>query len=50
MMPLWWVALAYGVVAATLIAYTLGLRRRLRRYEAGARTQAGSAAGLTGTR
>lgn len=50
MTPLVWVAVAYGIVTATLGLYTLGLRRRLRRSEAEARAQAGTADRLAQTR
>lgn len=33
MMPVWWIALAYGVVTVTLLTYAIGLRRRLGRAE-----------------
>jgi hypothetical protein len=31
MTPVVWIALAYGVVAVTLLTYTIALRRRLNR-------------------
>lgn len=33
MNPVIWIALAYGVVAATLLTYTIRLKRRVRRAE-----------------
>ena len=33
MNPATWIALAYGIVAATLLSYTIRLKRRLRRAE-----------------
>lgn len=33
MTPVIWIALAYGVVAATLLTYTIRLKRRVRRAE-----------------
>lgn len=35
MTPLAWVAIAYGIVIVTLVAYLTRLRRRLRHYTAG---------------
>lgn len=37
MTPAGWIALAYGVAAATLALYTLHLHRRLRRSRTGGR-------------
>ncbi len=33
MTPVLWIALGYGLVAITLLLYTLALRRRLRRAQ-----------------
>lgn len=42
MTPSGWIGLAYGVVAATLLAYAASLRRRIRRAEQAARGDARS--------
>lgn len=41
MTPPGWIALAYGVVAATLVTYAASLRRRIRRAEQAAQSDHG---------